>query len=589
MLGTKISISKEKKEANMDLARTTLVQMAKKRVNTNPVEDKIISLMLRNGYVDFDELARTYPLEDLPSVLKEFSPSLKKMEYSLHSNSKKIITVKGDGEPTPVPPVCSIPNADKITPIQPVESHSTASIGKPSTTVTTATEPNNEPVQVTTKVNADDDRYKGETPEERERRGMLNRLNRDSKKLHDLVLSNVNPTQQYQTLVCTFNTSAKHQTTNIKEFSNRLDNYMEKLSEKLKLVTVTHKSNNLCRTYSYEHFTVISVIGCTARGYLHAHCVFVFEGCINKIAPKKLDHGIGFDFDSNPVKECWKYGDVHIEHFLTGKLEDSKTLSIGGYFCENYRAIRGVRMLSNAEIMERAKDDIDNYIAELKLEVTKEEKEQLVKESYTNLCDLKEQQSKGKRNRLIIGTQRKARAVQPEDISRKMSYKKVHKYVDGMTLVDQHIRTTFINLFNDNELSLQISIINTYSDNTRTYANSVNMFSYEDYKLKVAKRREPVLLDETPVKQQLKPSVPPPVDVSKCEEDSYTYMKYCNLTDERESLLEDDYALDDDGYYDSVPLGDDEEVQSLYADENGFIDSYMLYDGYDNYGSPPHY
>jgi hypothetical protein len=115
------------------------------------------------------------------------------------------------------------------------------------------------------------------------------------------------------------------------------------------------------------------------------------------------------------------------------------------------------------------------------------------------------------------------------------------------------------------------------------------MFSYEDYKLKVAKRREPVLLDETPVKQQLKPSVPPPVDVSKCEEDSYTYMKYCNLTDERESLLEDDYALDDDGYYDSVPLGDDEEVQSLYADENGFIDSYMLYDGYDNYGSPPHY
>jgi hypothetical protein len=639
VLKVKIGLSEDSKRYNgSNVSKSAYLRMHEfdkkgESYSITDSEDAVLNSILVKGYADFNELG----LPQVDVKFTEYSPSYKEIAYvsCCRPTKEEQEEIRERYMAKHGVPIGSIPTTSAVSPIKPVQSHSTdteptkPSQNSTSTNTVTNTATNEQTARSSSSPYGG--RYDGETPEESEIRKLEERARREEKDLAKVMRCNFNKFQQYQTLLCTFTTDAKHQTTNIKEFAKRLDDCMNKLSEKLKSVTVTHKSKEMCRTYSYEHFTVISVISCTLRGYLHAHCLFIFEGCITKIASQVNKNGsIGFNADDNPIKDCWEYGNVNFKHFLGTNLGNDDIVRETQYFCNNYQAIRvlkrtrdnDLRILAEEKIQKYVdkyrhdlQDELKDYISKKSLDANQikemkalglleEDKpnqvEQLIEECYTNLYDLKQQQAKGLRNRLVKRSQKETRAVQPEDLTKKMSQGAVNKYIDGMTLVDQDVYCKFI--YNDyfQEWSLQISILSKYLDDSRTYDNSVNMFSRYDYRNIVNRRREPVLLDETPVKKKVQPTVTPPVDVPQCVEDSYIYMNdvatetdtpeeyvdfsvydeicrindekyYTPSTDEWESLLEDDYALDD-GYYDSVPLGDDEEVQSLYADEDGYVD-----------------
>lgn len=406
--------------------------------------------------------------------------------------------------------------------------------------------------------NSYSDSFTGETEEEKIRYNNDLVMMKKISAIRSVMRSNLNKLNQYQILNCTFSTSQKYRTTDIKEFYGRLSTYFKKLGNKLKDVTVTHKEDNAeVRTYTYEHFSVISVVSCTLLGYLHCHCILVFESNITKIAPIKSEYGgIGFNFKDNAIQKLWQYGNVHIQHYLDD-LTQNHIDNIIEYFCRNYVAIRKLKNMDDDELRERAEKNVDKYInknydidmAEIdaideKIEDIASKRPELIEECYTNLKALREQQADGKRNKLFFHK----RCVQEEDLTVSMRYKDVAKYTCGMAVVEQDIKFRVIRIADT--LKMQISFAELYENDDdengyRNYDNSVNVLSKAYYRDMQKSRRCPVVVPPTP-------PTPPPVtliqntntniDTNDIDEEDIEYLKtlpFDLFDDEYEDIIED--------------------------------------------------
>lgn len=339
--------------------------------------------------------------------------------------------------------------------------------------------------------------YIGTTEEEKERYKNTVFIQKKLSSIRSVMRSNLNRLNQYQALVCTFSTNRKYSTTNIKAFYKRLSTYFSKLSDKLKNVTVTHKDDKEVCTYTYEHYSIIAVVSCTLRGYLHCHCLMVFESNITKIAPAvgEFKH-FGFNFENNMIQKLWKYGNVHIRHFLGG-LRQIDIDKIVEYFCKNYKSIRVLKAMNDDEIMCRATKDIDKYIKnkdEIENEkIGKKSREEMIAECYQNLCELREQQKDGKRNKLFF----QKRCVQEEDLTVSIEYKDTAKFTDGMKVVEQEIKIRIIKIADTRKM--QISFMELYEERFgwRNYKNSNNILTIAHYREMQKMRRCPVAVSLT--------------------------------------------------------------------------------------------
>jgi hypothetical protein len=242
-------------------------------------------------------------------------------------------------------------------------------------------------------------RYVGETEEEKVKCNMKQNMERDMKILSDTMHDSIGRYQQCQTLYCTFQSDSSHQTASIKEFFRRMEKFMKDFSSHLHLKLIAQKKREMYKIYTYENFSVIYVISYTKEGHLCSHCLFMRGNRVN----------LDYLTINTAIKYCWDYGETSVQYFLCDLPKDSEERIVND-FCSKYMAIRKLRMLDSWQIREYAERITEEHIVERKLEeIAIENKDQLVQECYNNLCDLNEQQAKGKKN--CVNYQRKAKCL----------------------------------------------------------------------------------------------------------------------------------------------------------------------------------
>lgn len=436
---------------------------------------KLLNEISNKGYID-----NFFKNAEVDFV--EYSPQLKKVHYSSIKNWKGRSKTNSSNDNTSIDV-----DTENITTSNSSSSDTadTDNLSIDTDTTLNNSTPNSYP-------NNNMEYYIGTTEEEKERYKNTVFIQKKLSSIRSVMRSNLNRLNQYQALVCTFSTNRKYSTTNIKAFYKRLSTYFSKLSDKLKNVTVTHKDDKEVCTYTYEHYSIIAVVSCTLRGYLHCHCLMVFESNITKIAPAvgEFKH-FGFNFENNMIQKLWKYGNVHIRHFLGG-LRQIDIDKIVEYFCKNYKSIRVLKAMNDDEIMCRATKDIDKYIKnkdEIENEkIGKKSREEMIAECYQNLCELREQQKDGKRNKLFF----QKRCVQEEDLTVSIEYKDTGKFTDGMKVVEQEIKFRIIKIADTRKM--QISFVELYEERFgwRNYKNSNNILTIEHYREMQKARRCPV-------------------------------------------------------------------------------------------------
>lgn len=153
--------------------------------------------------------------------------------------------------------------------------------------------------------------------------------------------------------------------------------------------------------------------------------------------------------------------------------------------------------MNDDEIMCRATKDIDKYIKnkdEIENEkIGKKSREEMIAECYQNLCELREQQKDGKRNKLFF----QKRCVQEEDLTVSIEYKDTAKFTDGMEVVEQEIKFRIIKIADTRKM--QISFMELYEERFgwRNYKNSNNILTIEHYREMQKARRCPVAVPLT--------------------------------------------------------------------------------------------
>lgn len=527
---------------------------------------ELLDSISKNGYID------TF-FRNAEVDFVEYSPQLKKVYYSSIKNWRGRSS-SNDSSSTSLDNDTSTSNSysDDVTSKNNDDTLVTSSYSDDTTS-------NNDDDTLVTNSYSDSstsNTFVGETEEEKKRYNNNLAMMKKLSAIRSVMRSNLNKLNQYQILNCTFSTNQKYRTTDIKEFYKRLSTYFKKLGDKLKDVTVTHKEDNAeVRTYTYEHFSVISVVSCTLLGYLHCHCILVFEGCITKIAPvKSAFGGTGFNFKDNVIQKLWKYGNVHIQHYLGG-LTQEHIDNIIEYFCRNYVAIRNLKSMNDEELRERAEKNVNKYIdkkydidmAEIDPMDNKDEdiaskRPELIEECYANLKALKEQQADGKRNKLFFHK----KCVQEEDLTVSMRYKDVAQYTRNMAVVEQDIKFRVIRIAD--VLKMQISFAELYEnyDNEngyRNYDNSVNVLSKAYYREMQKSRRCPV---------EVPPTLPTPPPV--------TLIQSTNTTDTNDMDYEEDIE-----YLKTLPfdLFDDDEYEDIIEDNSNAPDTNTNDEDYEEY------